>query len=246
MIATSINKEYCLRMAGVALVIAAMGGWFVYDGAVGYPGKNRAHERLAEKLRELREAGTFPKAAEWLKEGTNGVVFAEQFALDEAGVKLHSSTLNTVKDTQARIGQIFQREPDNAKAAQQAGVLEAALAESMARQPYSQAELNTQFGFAVFAFLFAALLLGVLARRASTRITADGAGISRNNERFEYAELTSIDWAQWHNKHIARLSFGSRSLKLDGWHHTRVDDIVALVLENRKDFTMPEKPAAKE
>jgi len=246
MITTSINKEYALRMAGVALVIAAMGGWFVYDGAVGYPNKNTAHEQFAEKLRELKAEGTLPVAAEWLKEETNGVLRIEQFAREMPGVKISSSMMNVIRDTQSRIELVHQKEPDKVKAAQQAGVLEAMLAEKMLEPPYNQTELNTQFGFAVFAFVFAALLIGVLARRMLTRITADETGVILNGEPFAFADLTSVDWARWHDKHIVRMSFGDRSLKLDGWFHTRVDDIVALLLEKRKDFTMPEKPAAKE
>jgi len=246
MISTSINNEYALRMAGVALVIAAMGGWFVYDGAVGYPNKNKDHERFAEKLLELQAAEALPKAVEWLKEDTNGVVRVEQFARDEAGVKISSSKMNAIKDTQARIELVHQKEANKEVAAKQAGDLESELVKTLLKPPYSQWELHEQFAFAGFAFLFAAFLLGILAKRALTRITADDTGIRKNNELFAYADLTSVDWAKWHYKHIVRLAFGDRALKLDGWHHTRVDDIVALLLEKRKDLTMPEKPAAKE
>jgi len=245
MIATSINNEYRLRMAGVALVIAAMGAWFVYDGAVGYPAKNKDHERLAEKLRELREAGGLPTAAEWLKENTNGVSRVDALA-NETGAKVPSSAMNAIKDTRAKIEQIHQKEPDAAKAAKMAGDMEAALAEKMLKPPYSKGDLTEQFGFAAFAFLFAAFLLGILARRALTRITADETGITRNNERFNYADLTFADWSKWHEKHIVRRSFGDRALTLDGWFYNGVDDIVALLLAARKDFTMPEPPAAKE
>ena len=244
MIATSINNEYRLRMAVVAVVIAAMGAWFVYDGAIGYPQKNKAHEVFAAKLGALEKV---PTAAEWLadKDG-DGVPFVERFARDEAGMKPSSSIMNAIKDTRARVEQIHQKEPDKAVAAQRAAEQEEALAKKMRDAPYNHTDIQTQFGFAIFAFAFAGLLLGVLAKRAATRIIAGDDAITRNGERFAYADLTAIDWGQWHAKHIVRMSFGNRALKLDGWHHARVDDIVALALKKRTDFKMPGKPASKE
>ena len=243
MIATSINNEYVLRMAGVALVIAGMGAWFAYDGAAGYPKKNAAHARFAEKARALEKA---PTAAEWLRKDDGEVSHIERFARDEANAKLPSSILAAVKDTQARIEQIHQKEPDTKKASDEAKRLEEGLAQKILEPPYGAGDLHTQFGFAAAAFLFAVSLVGFLAWRASIRFTADDTGVTRGGERFDWADLSAVDWAQWRHKHIARLSFGGRVLKLDGWFYARVDDIVALMLEKRKDFTMPDEPAKKE
>jgi len=242
MIKTTINSEYRFRMAGVAVVIAAMGAWFVYDGAIGYPKKNEAHAIFAAALQALQQEGEPPKAAEWLKENDDGEPYIEQFARG-AGVKLASSKIEYVKSTQAKVEAVFNKEPDKEKAAAKAGEIEAALTAKLMSPLYNETDLNTQFGFAVVFFLFAGLLIGMVAARARVTFTADDEGLGRNNERFAYAELTSIDWAQWHDKHIARFAFGATGWTLDGWHYANVDDIVAKVLEHRKDFTMPEKPA---
>jgi len=254
MIKTTINNEYRLRMAGVAVVIAAMGAWFVYDGAIGYPQKNEAHTVFAAALRALQEEGEPPKAAEWLKENDDGEPYIEQFAR-EAGVKLASAKIDYVKSTQAKVEAVFNKEPDKEKAATKAGEIEEALTQKLMEPPYNETDLNTQFGFAVVFFLFAALLVGMVTMRARVKFTADDEGLGCNNHRFAYSELTNIGWEQWHDKHIVRFVFqkpendsidGPTRLfvwKLDGWHYANVDDIVAKVLEHRKDFTMPEKPA---
>ena len=245
MIITSIHNEYRLRMAGVAMVIAAMGAWFAYDGAVGYPAKNREHARFAEKLRELKEAGNLPKAAEWLKENSDGVPYVEEFARKE-GILLLNRVKEAIRDEVAKIDGAHAKGLDKSQVDESVARHEEALFAKMLDPPYTPVDLHTQFGFAALAFVFAAILLGVLAKRELTRVAADDAGVLRNGKRFAYSDLTDINWGQWHHKHIARLVFGNKAVTLDGWHRRGVDDIVALVLEHRKDFTMPEKPAKKE
>jgi len=244
MIKTTINNEYRLRMTGVALVIAAMGAWFVYDGAIGYPNKNKEHAVFVEKLLELREQmeGELPKAAEWLKENGAGERYIEQFAR-EAGVKLPSIKIEDIKSIQSKIESVHNTEPDTKKAAVEAARHENVLADKLAQAPYDDTALMTQFGFALVFFAFAGLLIGMVVARARVKFTADDDSLARNNERFAYSELTGIDWKEWHDKHIVRFVFGDHKWTLDGWHYAHVDDIVTQVLAKRKDFTMPEKPA---
>ena len=246
MITTSINSEYRFRMAVVAAVIAAMGGWFVYDGAIGYPNKNRESRKFAEKVYALKEAGEFPSPKAWLKdEAGDGVTRIEAWARSN-DVKVANSVMTAIKDADARIDKIYQTEADKKAALEKVAKHEEQMYETMIKTPYSKTELKTQFGCAGFCFFFALFLIGVLARRSFTRFTADDEGIARNRERFAWKDLTEIDWADWHTKHIVRMLFGERLWTLDGWFYARVDDIVALALEKRKDFTMPEKPAEKE
>jgi len=244
MIKTTVNNEYRLRMTGVALVIAAMGAWFVYDGAIGYPNKNKEHTVFVEKLQELREQmeGELPKAAEWLKENDAGERYIEQFAR-EAGVKLPSLKIEDIKSTQAKVEGVHNTEPDARKAAAEAARHENTLVEKLMQLPYDDTALMTQFAFAVIFFAFAVLLVGMVVARARVKFTADDEGLARNNQRFAYSELTDIDWKEWHDKHIVRFVFGGSKWTLDGWHYANVDDIVAQVLAKRKDLTMPEKPA---
>ena len=250
MITTTVNLEYALRMAGVALLIAAMGVWFTYDGAIGYPRKNEEHLVFVEKLRELQagleaENKALPTAAEWLKENDDGVPAITQFA-NQAGVELRSLYMDNIKDTDAKIQRIHARSVDKEEAAQRVAELEASMLGKLTAQPFDQTSLNTQFGFAVFGYLFAGFLLLMVFIRWRARPGADDGGIVSRGRRYAYSELTGMDWKQWHDKQIVRLAFGNRVLTLDGWFHTRVDEIVALVLEKRKDFTMPERPAKEE
>ena len=61
----SVNKEYRARHALVALVLAAIGGWFFYDGFVAWPAENDAwRSDPANKAAVMRwDAGETPKNA---------------------------------------------------------------------------------------------------------------------------------------------------------------------------------------
>ena len=248
MITTSINREYRQRWLAVALVITAMGAWFVYDGAIGYPKKNEKHAGFVAALealeKEKAEAGeAMPAAKDWLKEDDDGGGrYIDRFAR-AAGVELSTSQVEEIKGTRDRVADTHRMEPDTKKAAEIIAVYEKNLLVNLKKPPYDKASINTQFGFAVFAFLFAAILVGLVAKRMRVTFTADERGLSRNNERFAYADLTGIDWAKWHEKGIARLNFNGTVWTLDAWYHAGIDEIIALILEKRRDFTMPEKPA---
>ncbi len=237
---TTINGEYRLRLAGVALVIAAMGAWFAYDGAIGYPQKNAQHAVFVQKLEALGEKT--PTPAEWLKENDEGVRYIDEFA-QAAGVKLASSKVEEIKSTQMKIEQAQKSEASKQEIAAQIAQLEQYVENKLKAEPYEETAIQTQFGFAVFAFLFAGFLVALLVVRSRTVFAADDECVMKNNEHFAYSELTGIDWSKWHEKQIVRLNFGNRSLTLDGWHYAHVDELVAQVLAKRPDFTMPEKPA---
>ncbi len=46
----SLNREFLLRHLGVALLMAALGGWFLYDGAVAYPARGEPPQKCARQL----------------------------------------------------------------------------------------------------------------------------------------------------------------------------------------------------
>lgn len=58
----TLNKEYLVRHLGVAILMAGLGCWFVYDGAVVYPKMNAAefcekhHKSLENPEQELVKA----------------------------------------------------------------------------------------------------------------------------------------------------------------------------------------------
>jgi len=55
----ALNREYALRHLGVAALMAALCGWFVYDGAIAYPAMSD-EDFKAEILHNL-EYENFPK-----------------------------------------------------------------------------------------------------------------------------------------------------------------------------------------
>ena len=58
----SLNREFLVRHAGVALLMAGLGCWFVYDGAVAYPEMDAAafcekyHKNMDDPEREKTNA----------------------------------------------------------------------------------------------------------------------------------------------------------------------------------------------
>ena len=50
-----LNREFAMRHLGVALLMAGLCGWFVYDGAIAYPQKDDAYfvELHTEKQRAI-------------------------------------------------------------------------------------------------------------------------------------------------------------------------------------------------
>ena len=247
MITTSINRQFRLQYLGVALLISAMGAYFVYDGAVGYPRKNEKHAGFVAALEALEKTKAeaeepMPSAKDWMKPDDNGERHIDRFARD-AGVKMTTKQIAEIRGVEERVGDVLKAEPDAKKAAAAIAVLEMNLLEKLKEPPYSQTDLTTQFWFAVIFFLFAAGVAGLVALKARVKFAADAEGLSRNSERVAWTEFSSADLARWHEKGIARLNFKGRAWLLDEWHYSGVKEIVGLMLEKRGDFTMPEKPA---
>ena len=247
MITTKVNKDYRLSRLGVAFLITAMGAYFVYDGFIGYPQKNEKHAGFVAKLEALEKAKSdageaMPASKDWMKPDDNGERYIERFAR-EAGVTMSTKQIEEIKGTEERARQIHQSEPDAKKAAAAIAMLEKSLLEKLKEPPYTQTELSTQIFFAALFFLFAAYLAGQVAMRRRVVFAADAEGLSRNGERLAWTEFSSADFARWHEKGIVHLNFKGRAWTLDAWHYSGVDEIVTLMMEKRKDFTMPEKPA---
>ena len=75
---TSLNREYAVRFLGVAALLIAFAGWFLYDGLIGYPNENARVAPIAERL-----AAEERTAAEWMNAQQTGVApLVEAFQQD--------------------------------------------------------------------------------------------------------------------------------------------------------------------
>lgn len=237
MITTSINREYLLRMAGVSLIIAAMGAWFVYDGAVKYPRQNVEYKSFVEALEARPEVRT---AQALMEEDDAGVTAVERISR-EAGLELPSKKLELVKGTKEAVDKILETDGDPKAKEAQVRKHEGELQKKLRELPYGESDIRSQFICAGLAFAFALYLGGVLLRRMRTRYTADDGGIGAGSRRHAYADISRVDWSRWATKDIAKIIFKDNSvLTLDAWHYNGVKEIVGIILGKRSDLNPPD------
>lgn len=229
---TVINKEYALRFVGVAALLLAFSGWFVYDGAVGYPGENARVAPVAEKL---AARGLSP--ADWMNTARTGTAplaeafRAEGFENPPAKIADTFSSMIGIQDPRAQ-------QPEVAAAV-------------FAQPIHTDDDIRAQFVSAAISLGFAVLLLAIVAYRAGIRFEFDGACLRRTafgkTAEWSLSDLTAVDDRQWKKRAVLRVAFRSGTVTLDAWHYAGIRPIASALLKAAgkvPDQPAPETPTA--
>jgi len=216
---TSVNREYALRLAGVALLFAALTGWFLYDGAIGYPKENAAVAPIAAELAQAN----LP-AADWMNGAKTGVAPLTE-AFERRGLRVPGRISETFSSWLSASDPLA----TNPEAA--AAVLTAPV--------HSEDDIRAQYISAVLGVLASLGLLGLLAFRLATRfelteetLTVRVCGYSRE---WTLSELAAIDQSQWEKRGILKLRFPQGSVTLDAWHYAGIRPIVERLLARKAE-----------
>ncbi len=212
---TTLNKEYAVRFAGVAALLLAFAGWFIYDGAVGYPGENA---RVAPVAAELAARKLSP--ADWMNTARTGTApLTEAFrakGFDEPPAKIADtfSSMIGIQDPRAQ-------EPEVAAAV-------------FAQPIHTPDDIRAQFVSAAISAAFALLLLAVVGYRACVRFELDGGVLRRTvfgtPKEWPLTALTEADDSQWKKRAILRVAFGADRVTLDAWHYAGIRPIAEALL----------------
>lgn len=216
---TSLNREYAARFLGVAALLLAFAGWFLYDGLIGYPAENDRVAPVAERL-----AAEEHTAAEWMNTQQTGVAPLVE-AFQQAGVKPPAKITDTFNSWIS----INDPEKDSVEAAQRV----------LRTPPHSADSITTQFISAAISALAGLALIFLVLLRWKTRITLDDDTLTVTTfgytARHALADLKSVDDAQWEKRGILRLTFPSGTVTLDAWHHTGVRPLAERLLPKKPD-----------
>ncbi|MGN0885817.1 MAG: hypothetical protein ACI4RT_02340 [Candidatus Spyradenecus sp.] len=212
---TTLNREYALRLLGVAVLFIGLSGWFLYDGARGYPAENAA---VAPVAAELAQQPLTP--ADWVNTAKTGTVPLID-AFQARGLKAPSKFVDGFTSW-VRAGDPKGNDPQAAAA--------------LLRQPvHSPEDIRTQFISAGIGLLAAAGLLALLAWRRLTTLRLEPEALVRTvagrSQRFALAELRDVDDREWTKRGIARARFATGTVTLDAWHHAGIREIHARLVE---------------
>jgi hypothetical protein len=224
-----INKEYLLRMVGVAAFMLGISIWSIYDGFVAWPEKNREFEAVRPML-----LSTNLSAKAWLaKTGAEGqspldLVFAE------AKLKKPSKLVKKIDEykmadnlPQELLAQGREREKE-------------ALKHIFENPLYGPGDLQGQLVMAVITALVALWVALSFIPKLSRRFIADESGLHGSGfggELIKYSDIDSMDWKLWDKKGIIKVTVrGGAQHTLDGWHFNGIKGIVDLIIEQRPDL----------
>lgn len=200
---TSINKEYALRFLGVALLFAGFAGWFLYDGAIGYPERNAAVAPVAEAL-----AARDLTPADWVNTAKTGTAPLTE-AFRKAGLEPPAKIADTFTSW-------VRAEDPRAHRTEEAR-------QTLLRPVYGEEDIRAQFVSAVVALLAALGLLALVALRFLTRHTLDDAALTVSTplgtRRYPLTSLERVDDTQWEKRGILKATFAEGTVTLDVWHH---------------------------
>ena len=214
-LSTTLNREYALRLLGVAVLFIGLSGWFLYDGARGYPAENAAVAPIAA---ELAQQPKTPR--DWVNTAKTGTVPLID-AFQARGVKAPGKFVD---------GFTSWVRADDPKADDPKAV--AAL---LAQPVHSEDDIRTQFISAGIGLLAAAGLLALLALRWATTLRLEGETLVQRvagcERRFALADLRALDDREWAKRGIARARFATGTVTLDAWHHAGIREIHARLVE---------------
>lgn len=224
-----INKEYLLRMVGVAAFMLAICIWSLYDGFVAWPEKNREFERVRPTL-----LSTNLSAKAWLaKTGAEGespldLVFAEAKLKKPARLVKKIDEYKMADNLpQELLAQGREREKE-------------ALKHIFENPLYGPGDLQGQLVMAVITTLVALwVVLSFLPKLKKCYVADDSTlhGSGFGGEPIKYSDIESMDWKLWDKKGIVKVTVkGGSQYVLDGWHFKGIKGIVDRIIEQRPDL----------
>ncbi|MFO7936316.1 MAG: hypothetical protein R6V06_01760 [Kiritimatiellia bacterium] len=227
-----INREYLLRMCGVAAFMLAICVWSLYDGFVAWPERNEEFERVRSVLQ-----ATNLTARAWLaKTGENGMTPLDEIFAAE-GLETPSKLVRMI-DEYKMADNLPPDMADSERARERK-----ALAQIFAHPLYSEEDLTEQVVMAFITVSVAGwILLLVLIRLRKVYIADENAlyGSGFGGVHIEYDDIDSIDWKLWDKKGIVKLKFkNGKSCTLDAWHYNGIKDVVDAVIVQRPDLKRP-------
>ncbi|MDA3923498.1 MAG: hypothetical protein PF904_02220 [Kiritimatiellae bacterium] len=221
-----INKEYVLRMAGVAFLMIAICVWSIYDGVVAWPQKNLEFAKVRQDL-----MSTNLTAKVWLVKTEVDGRSQLDLCFDKHALKTPSKLIKKIDEVKTpanlpseMIEQYRMRERDSLKKIFEEDI-------------YDKQALQGQFVMAAITALVALAVLFSFAGKIPKQFCADEAGLSGSgfgSEIINYADLESIDWKQWDKKGIVKLSvIGGAVYTLDAWHFVGISEVVDEIVKQR-------------
>lgn len=239
------TRERKVRTTLFVVLCAGMGGWFAYDGWIGYPEKNR---------REHIEALPFEKRAE----AADAKIYASVTTKSLAGAKKALKKLDIPAQRKA-LAEIYGGPPSfedeqtwyyfgptyRVKLILKDGKPRRVVGESAEK---SSGELRTQRWLASCLGLVAAVLLLILVRVWRTQLVLDDQGLSFGRLRtIPWADMKALDTGRFLKKGWVDLVYqangANRRIRLDEYHLAQFDEVIAAICAEKgyKDPVAAEK-----
>jgi hypothetical protein len=216
-----------------AILFLGFAAYFVYDGAVGYPNRNRTAAEQALQMRPFNGQIKFDS----LREGPDKVEF-------DTFRKAHLSTA-TVDQIHQAFGQPVYADKSSEYFVSHYGMVEVTLpppgsdvkTSDMVWKPWPKTkdEIRAQFYWAIIPIIPGLWFLWRLIKAATLRVTIDDEGMTYGGQRIAFADMVSLrdyspkGWIDLYYK-VAGVA-EERKLRLDNEKVLRFDDIVATICE---------------
>jgi hypothetical protein len=211
-----LNWEYALRLSGVGALMVGMCLWSLYDGLAAWPKKNRDLERARPVL-----LATNLTAEAWIAREEGGLSPFES-VFREVGAGAPAKLIKKLGEMR-----LAKASENRAEAREAQGKRVRALFENAVYSPH---DLQTQFVQAAVTLALGLLAFASVGAKARRRYVADATGLYGSGfgkERYDYGEITAIEWSKWEEKGILTLKLKSgRTIRLDGWHFAGMPGIV--------------------
>ena len=229
MVVAKINREYALRMSGVALFMLVICLWSLYDGFLAWPEKNQELDRVRPAL-----LASNLTAKVWLAKSSADGLTPLDLCFAEQSLKTPSKLIKKIDEAKMPsspsddlIVQYRERERESLKKIFEGDV-------------YDKHALHGQFVMAGVTALVALAVIFSFAGKLTKRFFADDSGVSSNSFGsgiINYDDIESIDWKQWDKKGIIKLFIkGGAVYTLDGWHFKGITEIVDEIVKHRPEL----------
>lgn len=225
------TRERKVRATLFLVLCAGMGGWFAYDGWIGYAAKNRQEHIEAlpvEKRAEAADAKIYPSVTAESRAGASKAVKKLGTASQRKALAELYGGPPSFEDDQVwyYFGPTYR-----VKVILKDGKPRRVVGEAAEK---SSGEIRTQRWLGSCLGLVAAVLFFGLVRTWRTRLVLDEQGLSFGRLRpIPWADMTAIDTGKFLKKGWVDLVYqtdgADRRLRLDEYHLARFDEVIAAI-----------------
>ncbi len=228
MATAKLNREYAMRLCGVAVVMLGLTIWSLYDGLYAWPKVNDEYRQVQPLLLDSAEKGCPPEI--WLNapkklEG-HEIVVTNEFMLriiyNGIGAKVPRRLVEEI--------QLITKPEGNTPEAIK-GRAEQAVELFKNLEIYPESKIRTQYVQAAVTFILALLAFWSVLSKRKKEYVADDEGLrgSAIGYPVKWDDIAFVDWNKWDKGIISIRLKNQNKIVIDGWHFAGVRDIAEVI-----------------